>query len=73
LKPFADVAFDQKRRRDSQQGEGGEGSAALAFWVWLPRNWVVINDLVLEPEPDEFIQVDHVIIGVAPLWWTVKD
>lgn len=63
LKPIAGASFDLQRRRDDKCGEAGEDKAALGFWLLLPKEWVLINDVVLEPEPDEFIQVDHVLIG----------
>lgn len=63
IKPLAGYAFDSKRRRDSDKGEGGEGQASLNFWLFLSKEWILVNDVVLEPEPEEFIQIDHVLIG----------
>lgn len=63
VRPLAELRFDAVRARDKARGEGGEDSAFLHFWLLLPRSWVVVNDAVLEPEPDEFIQVDHVLVG----------
>jgi len=63
LKPIAGVSFDLQRRRDDKCGEAGEDKAILGFWLLLTKEWVLINDVVLEPEPDEFIQLDHVLIG----------
>jgi len=63
LKPIAGMSFDLQRRRDDKCGEAGENKAILGFRLLLPKEWVLINNVVLEPEPDEFIQVDHVLIG----------
>lgn len=63
LKPIAGVMFDVQRAGDNAKGEGGEDSAFLNLWLMLPRDWIVLNDVVLEPKPDEFIQLDHVLIG----------
>ena len=35
----------------------------LSWLSWLPSDWVVVNDVVLEPERDEFAQIDHVLVG----------
>jgi len=51
IKPLAGYAFDSKRRRDSDKGEGGEGQASLNFWLFLSKDWILVNDVVLEPEP----------------------
>lgn len=62
VKPLAEIRFNAVRARDEARGEGGENSAFLHFWLLLPNSWVVVNDAVLEPEPDEFAQIDHVLI-----------
>lgn len=63
VKPLAEMRFNAVRARDKARGKGGENNAFLHFWLLLPNNWVVVNDAVLEPEPDEFAQIDHVLIG----------
>jgi hypothetical protein len=63
VKPLAGLVFDVRRNRDMARGSSGEDAAALRFWLLLPNSWVVVNDVVLEPEPDDFVQIDHVIIG----------
>lgn len=63
IKPAASLTFDLQQRRDSLVGRGGEIRASLNFWLLLPGNWILINDVVLEPEPDDFIQIDHILIG----------
>ncbi len=63
LKPVADVMFDSQRRRDNAKGQRGEGSAGIGFWLWLGKEWVELDDVVIEPEQGEFAQIDHVLIG----------
>lgn len=63
VKPLAEWRFDAVRARDRARGDGGEDSAALHFWLLLSGEWILINDAVLEPDPGEFIQVDHVLVG----------
>ncbi|NPV30223.1 MAG: NERD domain-containing protein [Firmicutes bacterium] len=63
VRPLAEWRFNAVRARDKAKGEGGEDNAFLHFWLLLPNSWVVVNDAVVEPEPDEFVQIDHVLIG----------
>ncbi|MCL6451739.1 MAG: NERD domain-containing protein [Acetobacteraceae bacterium] len=62
-KPLADVALEVQRARDDAVGRAGETRAAFNFWLFLPASWTVFNDAVLEPRPEEFIQIDHLLIG----------
>jgi len=63
LKPLASLVFETDRLHDEAAGRAGERGAALSFWLLLPPSWVVMHDVVLEAEPGEFIQVDHLLIG----------
>lgn len=62
-KPMAGIAFDLRHKSDCEKGDTGESKAILGFWTLLPREWILINDVILEPVPEEFIQVDHMLIG----------
>lgn len=62
-KPLAGIAFDLRHKSDCEKGDTGESKAILGFWTLLPREWILINDVILEPVPEEFIQVDHMLIG----------
>lgn len=62
-KSIAGIAFDMKHNRDCEKGDSGEGKAILGFWTLLPNDWIMINDVVLEPSPGDFIQIDHVLLG----------
>lgn len=63
LKPLASWTYERNRVLDELSGRAGEKAAALSFWLLLPRSCVVMHDVVLEPEPGEFIQIDHLVIG----------
>lgn len=63
IRPLAECRFNAVRARDETKGEGGEDNAFLHFWLLLPNTWVLVNDVVLEPDPGEFTQIDHVLIG----------
>ena len=57
------MTHDLLTSRDNYVGNVGEGKASAALRFILPRECVLINDMVLEVEPDEFIQVDHVVVA----------
>lgn len=63
LKPVISTVFDVERVRHNLKGKAGEVGTLLNVRLALPSTWVMINDLVLEPMPDEFIQLDHLVIG----------
>ncbi|WP_258360224.1 nuclease-related domain-containing protein [Moorella sulfitireducens (nom. illeg.)] len=63
VRPLAEWRFNAVQARDEAKGEGGEDNAFLHFWLLLSNSWVIVNDVVLEPEPNEFAQIDHVLIG----------
>lgn len=63
VKPLAEWNFNAMRARWNVRGDSGETNAFLHFWLLMPNTWVVIEDAVIEPEQDEFAQIDHVLIG----------
>jgi len=63
IRPLAEWRYNAVRARDEAKGEGGEDNAFLHFWLLLPNTWVLVNDAVLESEPGEFAQIDHMLIG----------
>ena len=65
LRPLVSVTHDLLTARDNYVGGLGEGKASAALRLILPRGCTLINDVVLEVEPDEFIQVDHVVVAPA--------
>jgi len=63
IKPIVSVSHDLIETRDGFVGKVGEVKVAGSLYLMLPSDCVLINDVVLEPEPDEFVQLDHVIVA----------
>ncbi len=63
LKPLAGFFHDIQAMQNNSRGVDGETSAFLNLWLFLSKDWVLLNDVVLEPEQDEFAQIDHVLVG----------
>jgi hypothetical protein len=63
VKPLAGLYHDVQATKNNNRGEDGELNAFLKLWLLLPKEWVILNDVVLEPEPDEFAQIDHILVG----------
>lgn len=63
FRPLAGLAFDMKRNSYNSKGEGGELNVGLHLRFALSNEWVLMNDVTLEPEPEVFSQTDHVVIG----------
>ena len=68
VKPLANLMDSHKRLENDSQGQAGEDRVAIGLWLWLSKQWVVAHDVVLELEPDEFAQYDHVLIGPAGIY-----
>lgn len=63
LKPMA-AAFDSYDRTTSNiKGGIGETEVALKLRLLLSDRWVLMNNVVLEPEPGTLTQIDHIAIG----------
>lgn len=67
-KPVANVAFSYYRGKEKLQGEEGEESIQRALWLWLPKDNILMNEIVLEVRPDEFIQIDHLVLSPKGLF-----
>jgi hypothetical protein len=65
LKPLAGLAFDAREGRNTRRGEHGEEEALGTLLRWLPDSWVVFHNVVVEPQPDDFAQIDLLIVGTA--------
>jgi len=63
VKPLAGLAFDMKRNNDNSKGERGELNVGVHLRLTLSKDWILMNDVTLEPEPDIFAQTDHIVIG----------
>lgn len=68
IKPLAGFAFDRYRNAERNKGEDGEVNVALTLRFGLSDEWVLMNDVIVEPEPDVFAQIDHVLIGPPGLF-----
>jgi len=62
-KPVAKAQFEMNRRSQENQGSSGEETISNTLWFWLTRDYSYFDDVVLEPEKDEFIQLDHIVIA----------
>jgi len=65
VKPLAGLAFDMQRNKDNNKGEGGELNVGIHLRLVLSKEWILMNDVVVEPEPEVFAQTDHIAIGPA--------
>jgi hypothetical protein len=63
VKPVVSMQFESEKYRHEAQGAGGEETISNTLWFWLPGNYRYFDDVVLEPEKDEFIQLDHIVIA----------
>lgn len=63
VKPLAGLVFDIQRYKDNNKGAGGEFNVGIHLRLALSNEWVLMNDVVVEPEPEVFAQTDHIAIG----------
>ncbi len=68
LKPLATGMARARQNKATQRGDGGEFSVGLHLWARLPKEWAVINDVVLEYQPGDYTQLDHVAIGPSGIF-----
>lgn len=68
LKPLATGMVRARQHRATQRGAGGEFSVGVHMWARLPKEWTVINDVVLEYQPGDYTQLDHVAIGPSGIF-----
>jgi len=68
VKPLAGLVFDLEQSKNVDKGVSGEFNVFLHAKLKLSNEWVIINDVVLEPEPDSLTQIDHIIIGPPGLF-----
>jgi hypothetical protein len=62
-KPIVNIDFNVARAKKNAQGSGGEDTIGNTLWFWLSRQYNVFDDVVLEPHPGDFIQLDHLVIA----------
>lgn len=68
LKPLAGAAARWRERQNENKGEDGETYASLGLWLFLPRTWILMNDIVIQTGPAEFAQIDHLALGPGGLF-----
>ncbi|OPX83530.1 MAG: Nuclease-related domain protein [Pelotomaculum sp. PtaB.Bin104] len=59
---------DRQMREAQLKGIKGEADVAVKLRLGLPDEWVLINDVIVEPEPNIFAQTDHIVIGPPGLF-----
>jgi len=64
-KPIVNMDFRATRAKWNAQGAQGEGTVSSALSWWLSKTYNVFDDVVLEVQPGEFIQLDHLVICPA--------
>jgi hypothetical protein len=60
LSNTTDPDIEKKNRR---QGYAGELSVKTALYLFLSKRFTVINNLVLEVRPNDFIEIDHLVLS----------
>ncbi len=68
LKPLAGFAFDMREGGKTRRGAQGEETVCAALLRALPKAWVVFPNVVVEPQPDRFAQIDLLIVGTAGIF-----
>jgi hypothetical protein len=68
LRPLAGLAFDSRESRNTSRGERGEESVLGTLLRWLPDSWIVFHNVVVEPQPDDFAQIDLLVVGTAGIF-----
>jgi hypothetical protein len=68
LAPLTGVAFDLRERRNVRRGERGEETVLGTLLRKLPDTWSVFHSVVVEPRPDDFAQIDLLLIGPAGMF-----
>jgi hypothetical protein len=65
LGPLAGLDFDQREAWNTGSGAYGEHQVLHTLLRWLPNNWFVFHNVVVEPQPDRFAQIDLLLVSPA--------
>ncbi|NTU80471.1 MAG: hypothetical protein HGA45_14010 [Chloroflexales bacterium] len=65
IRPLTGLAFDIREDRNTGRGERGENQVLKTVLRWLPESWCVFHNVVVEPQPDEFAQIDLLLVSTA--------
>src|SRR5438094_10165052 len=68
LAPLTGVAFDLREGRNVRRGERGEETVVSLLLRKLPDAWSVFHSVVVEPRPNDFAQIDLLLIGPAGMF-----
>lgn len=68
LAPLTGVAFDLREGRNVRRGERGEETVLGTLLRKLPDAWSVFHSVVVEPRPDDFAQIDLLLISHAGMF-----
>lgn len=62
------MAFDVEKSVNTLKGERGEALVLQALLHALPDQWTVFHNVVIEPQPGVFAQIDLLVIGSSGLF-----
>lgn len=65
IRPLTGLAFDMREDRNTGRGEQGENQVLKTLLRRLPDSWFVFHNVVVEPQPDMFAQIDLLLVSMA--------
>lgn len=68
LRPLAGWAFDSREGSNTRRGERGEEAVLGTLLRWLPETWCVFHNVVVEPQPEDFAQIDLLLVSTAGVY-----
>lgn len=68
IRPLTGLAFDIRENRNTGRGERGESQVLNTLLRWLPESWCVFHNVVVEPQPNEFAQIDLLLVSTAGMF-----
>jgi len=61
--PLTSIAFDLQEGRNVRRGERGEETVLGTLLGKLTDSWLVFHSVVVEARPNDFAQIDLLLIG----------
>jgi|GEM_PF-819025 len=68
VKGVAVANYNAKQSHDTSKGSGGEDELRRQMWALLPRDSIILPDFVFEPNKEDFIQIDQIIINLKGIF-----
>lgn len=68
LAPLTGIAFDMREERNVRRGERGEETVLSTLLHKLPDTWSVFHGVIIEPRPNDFAQIDLLLIGLSGMF-----